>query len=99
GMPAPPSHQPWPAPPSGRPPRRPSALVAALVAALLVVAAGIGVWLVQTPGATHTAARAGAGRGSVVAGSSAAIVDINTATSFGISDGLRPLGAGSGMIL
>jgi S1-C subfamily serine protease len=69
------------------------------VAALLVVAAGIGVWLVQTPGATHTAARAGAGRGSVVAGSSAAIVDINTATSFGISDGLRPLGAGSGMIL
>jgi S1-C subfamily serine protease len=73
------------------------------MAALLVIGAGIGVWLIQSPNATHSAtSRArGANSGSVVptGGSSAAIVDINTASSFGISDGLRPLGAGSGMIL
>jgi S1-C subfamily serine protease len=101
GLPAPPGHEPWPAPPSGRPPRRPSALIAALVATLLVIGAGIGVWLIQSPSATHTASSRRGGNGSVVpvANVSAAIVDINTASSFGISDGLRPLGAGTGMIL
>jgi S1-C subfamily serine protease len=103
GLPAPPGHEPWPAPPSGRPPRRPSALIAALVAALLIVGAGIGVWLIRGPSATNSATMRprGANSGSVVptADSSAAIVDINTASGFGVSDGLRPLGAGTGMIL
>jgi S1-C subfamily serine protease len=103
GFPAPPGHEPWPAPPSGRPPRRPSALIAAFVAVLLVIGAGLGVWLIQGPKATPTASSGsrGASSGSVVpaAAASAAIVDINTASSFGISDGLRPLGAGTGMIL
>jgi S1-C subfamily serine protease len=73
-----------------------------VVAALLVVAAGLGVWLVHTPGTSTAAASRSRGVGGSVAPAAdraAAIVDINTAVTTGVSDGLRPLGAGTGMIL
>jgi S1-C subfamily serine protease len=96
GMPAPPGHQPWPAPPSGRPPRRPSGLIAAIVAALLIFTAGAGIWLIQRPGATSSITRGSTGS---VTDARAAVVDINTSTQASTGDGLQPLGAGTGMIL
>jgi S1-C subfamily serine protease len=99
GLPAPPGHPAAPGP-AGRPPRRPSGLIAAIVAVLLALTAGLGVWLVTSSGtAVHHGTSRASGGASGVTDAQAAVVDVNTSSETSSGDGLQPLGAGTGMII
>jgi S1-C subfamily serine protease len=97
GLPAPPAGPPsWTEPP---PPRRRGVVVAAMVlVAALVLSLGVG--LVATGRHDPTTGSRGTSSGGLVPGSfSAGVVDIETSTHVLGSDGLRPLGAGTGLVL
>jgi S1-C subfamily serine protease len=98
GMPPPPT-VPVPATDASTPPRR-SGWIAALVAlfaAMLLVGTLIGM-NVGTDGSSSTGA-SGISTGAASTGAAGSVVDINTSAQLLGADGLRPLGAGTGMIL
>jgi S1-C subfamily serine protease len=99
GMPPPPT-MPVPAQQAlSRPPRRAGwiAGLVALLAAMLLVGTLIGL-NVGTDGSSSTGASAGI-KGGTSTGTTGSVVDINTSAQLLGADGLRPLGAGTGMIL
>jgi S1-C subfamily serine protease len=100
------SREPWagyaaglPAPPP--PPRRPRRRAPWIAAAVAVLAALVVIGTladVQHPGTTASPTRAPRG-GATATVAEGAVVDIDTSAEVLGSDGLRPLGAGSGMVL
>ncbi len=102
GMPAPPGGPPWwtgpPAEPT--PPRRRgrAGLVALLVVAL-VLSLGVGLVATGVHDATQQGASAVPGGVAGTTSFGSGVVDIETSTHVLGSDGLRPLGAGTGLVL
>jgi S1-C subfamily serine protease len=97
GMPAPPTGPPWWTEPPPR--RRGARVVAAVLVAALVLSLGIGLVATGVREATDRG-RTVASEGVAVPSSlTAGIVDIETSTHILGSDGLRPLGAGTGLLL
>ena len=91
GLPAPP-------PPPRRPRRRAPWIAAAIaVLAALVVIGSLAD--VQHPASTASPTRTSGGGGTTATVATGAVVDIDTSAEVLGSDGLRPLGAGSGMVL
>jgi S1-C subfamily serine protease len=97
-MPPPPTAPlPRPRAPS-RPPRR-NGWIAALVA-LFATMLLLGTLIGMNVGTdTSSTAPSGAGTGAASTGTTGSVVDINTSAQLLGADGLRPLGAGTGMIL
>jgi S1-C subfamily serine protease len=98
GMPAPPVGPPWWTEPTPRR-RRGVVVVAAVLVAALVLSLGVGLVATGVHEATRKP-RALASTGVAVPSSfTAGVVDIETSTHLLGSDGLRPLGAGTGILL
>jgi S1-C subfamily serine protease len=99
GMPPPPAGPPqwWAEPP--RPRRRGAVVVAAVLVVALVASLGVGLVAAGVREATREPRVPGSADVAVPGSFSTGIVDIETSTHVLGSDGLRPLGAGTGLIL
>jgi S1-C subfamily serine protease len=98
GMPPPPEGSPWwgaPAPPR----RRGRVAVAAVLVAALMLSLGIGLVATGVREVTRQDRTTAAGGAAVPSAFTAGVVDIETSTHVLGSDGLRPLGAGTGLVL
>jgi S1-C subfamily serine protease len=98
GLPAPPTGPPWWTEPP-RPRRRGAVVVAMVLVAALVVSLGAGLAAISVHDAPRSSGVTASGGVSVPSSFSTGIVDIETSTHALGSDGLRPLGAGTGLLL